>query len=355
MARKTDLKKWAEEPTEPGKEQVRLERAVRRAEQKARELDRMKKALADELEIAEERLDVALSISEPKQPRPLKRAKRGPRTSHEAVAHIMGSDWHVEETVDPRTVSGVNEFNLEIADIRLGRFWRRAGKLVEMCRGPVDIRQAVVGLLGDHMSGFIHEELMEMNQLSPTETVLWLQPRIIQGIQHLLGPIGLERIDVVCCYGNHGRTNPHKKISSGYRNSFEWLMYCSLKQFFETDERVTFHIAHGPLLYHQVFDWTTRYCHGDPIRYGGGVGGIAIPYLKKVARWDATKRADLTFIGHLHQQRDFGHAMCNGSLVGYGCYSEFIGGEAERPQQTFYLIDERHGKTVVAPIILEDK
>ena len=33
---------------------------------------------------------------------------------HEATAVIVASDWHIDETVDPKTVNGINKFNILI-------------------------------------------------------------------------------------------------------------------------------------------------------------------------------------------------------------------------------------------------
>src|SRR5690349_16938644 len=44
----------------------------------------------------------------------------------EATAIIVATDWHSEETVDPRTVNGENKFNLSIADNRIQQLWDKA-------------------------------------------------------------------------------------------------------------------------------------------------------------------------------------------------------------------------------------
>jgi hypothetical protein len=51
-------------------------------------------------------------------------------------------------------------------------------------------------------------------------------------------------------------------------------------------------------------------------------------------------------------RRDFGRALMNGSLIGWNPFSMSIGGDFEIPQQQFYILDRKYGKTAVWPIIV---
>lgn len=55
---------------------------------------------------------------------------------------------------------------------------------------------------------------------------------------------------------------------------------------------------------------------------------------------------------HFHQLKDFGSVRVNGSLIGYGPYSQHIGASFEPPQQASYVLDSRRGKSTVTPIWL---
>jgi len=46
--------------------------------------------------------------------------------------------------------------------------------------------------------------------------------------------------------------------------------------------------------------------------------------------------------------------LVNGSLIGYNSFALSIKASAERPQQMFALIDKVRGKTLVAPILLDE-
>jgi hypothetical protein len=219
----------------------------------------------------------------------------------------------------------------------------------------VAIRDLVLWLGGDLISGYIHEELVESNQLSPLETVRWLLPRIRDGIHTLLEELELERLIVPCSYGNHGRTTQKRRVSTGHANSYEWNAYHSLSWAFEGDKRVTFEITPSGHQYVDAYDRTLHFHHGDDVRYQGGVGGLSIPLLKAVPMWDLIRKADVHCIGHHHTLLDYGRAMVNGSLIGYGPYSQSIKAPYEDPQQLMFYVDSKRGKCWTTALWVGDR
>lgn len=121
----------------------------------------------------------------------------------EAVAFAMASDWHAEETVLKASTNGLNEYNLDIANDRIEKFFTKLVRLTEIERNGAKIEDLVLWLGGDMMTGMIHEELAETNSLTPTEVILWLQRRILAGIETLRPHF--RNIYIPTSYGNHGR------------------------------------------------------------------------------------------------------------------------------------------------------
>lgn len=268
------------------------------------------------------------------------------------TAVALASDWHVEEPVVAEAVAGVNEYNLAVADKRIKRFFdgivwsilhHRASK-------KLSVRDLVLALMGDLITGYIHIELVESNLLSPVEAVDWLIPRLVSGIKYLLDVLDLESITIPCSHGNHGRTTEKSRISTGAMNSFEWLMYRMLANSFQSEKRVRFHITQSAHQYVEVYGQTLHFHHGDSLKYLGGVGGIGIPFRKAMNAWDGVRKAAVHHIGHFHNYNDFGNGVTNGSLIGFGGYSQWIRAAYEVPQQAFYLFDSERGKCQVTPI-----
>ncbi len=270
----------------------------------------------------------------------------------EMTAVVLCSDLHVEEPVVPESVGGINEYNMAIADARLKRLFAGVRWNVEhhRCDGHLKIRDLVLWLGGDFMSGFIHDDLVQSNELSPVETSLWLMPRIRSGIMTLLNDLDLASLVIPCSYGNHGRTTAKTRVQNGASNSYEWLFYRNLAAHFDNEPRVRFEITQSPHQYVQVYGKTLHFHHGDSVRSLGGVGGISVPLLRAMPRWDAARFADLHHVGHFHTYSDFGRLMVNGSLIGFGPFSQWIGAQPEPPQQLSYLLDSKRGKCQVSPI-----
>jgi hypothetical protein len=124
---------------------------------------------------------------------------------HESAAVAVLSDWHVEEKVDPKTVNDLNEFNLGIAEKRIEKATKAILRLTEIERGGRDIPILILAILGDLMTGYIHEELREENELSPTQTILWLKTRLSKLINTIRKEGNFDHILIPCSIGNHGR------------------------------------------------------------------------------------------------------------------------------------------------------
>lgn len=327
------------------REDIKREALVSGLKGKNASLKKVNEQLRRELRAAEQRFEVALALRDasPKCP-PIVAA---PGRASESVACVVLSDWHAEETVDARTVNGLNRYNLRIAEKRISAVFANALKLIRHARTATKIDTLVVALLGDFLTGYIHEELVEGNGLSPVETVLWLKPRIAAGLKYLRDQSGCKRIVIPCCVGNHGRTTKLPRVATATKNSYEWLLYKIL-----ADEMPGFewHVADGQLVFLDVLGARWRLQHGDAIKYAGGVGGITIPVNKAIAQWDKNESADFDIFGHWHQfiaQRKF---LCNSSLIGFNAWSLFIKAECEPPAQSFFLWHRDQGRTLTCPI-----
>lgn len=274
------------------------------------------------------------------------------RQESEATAVIVASDWHFEEEVKPNTVNDVNSFDLTIAKTRAEHFFQNALTLIKLCQQNVNIDNVVLALLGDFISNHIHEELMETNQLLPIDAAEKVHDILTAGIKFLLKHTNCQFI-IPCHSGNHGRITAKTRHGTEAGNSLEHAMYHSLARDFAKDKRVKFMVASGYHTYITIFGKTLRFHHGHGIRYHGGVGGIYVPLNKAIAQWNKIKHADLDVLAHWHQFRDGGNFICNGSLIGYNAYALSIKADYEKPQQAFFLIDKKRGKTIVAPILLD--
>jgi hypothetical protein len=145
---------------------------------------------------------------------------KAPSGKAEGTAVLVASDWHVEERVDPRTVSYQNEYNLDIAKARAGKFFRSSLRLIRLLQQDIKIDTTILALLGDFISNDIHDEFPEINQLQPMHALEFAQNLIVGGIEYLLENSDLKLI-VPCHSGNHARTTKTTRFSprTGTRSS----------------------------------------------------------------------------------------------------------------------------------------
>jgi len=313
--------------------------------------ERKKRSMAEqELAEAAEREAVLLATAGRARPRKVKISK----TSRKAIgtAVICCNDWHAEQTIDACTVNGLNEFNADVRRRRLGRLWQKSLFLLQFARNVTQIREVVLWLGGDLISGTIHEELEEGNSLGPAESILLVEQEVVTGIKCLLEHADIDLLRVVTNHGNHGRTTKRKRIATSHKHSWEWLAYSQLAREYVEDRRVSFEVATG---YHNIVDIQgsrVRFHHGDGVRYQGGVGGISIPVNKAIGQWNKSTKCDYDVFAHWHQYLDHWNWTSSGCLVGYDPFALSIKAEFQEPTQTFLVFDSERRKVMSLPIFV---
>jgi len=316
---------------------------------KNRELDKRVKLLIDMLEASDRELQ---ACNELKNAEVTEIAYSKTRTKSTAIPVMVASDWHVDEIVTKENVNGKNEYNKEVAQTRAENFFRNSLSLLKIVNRDVKIDTAVLALLGDFISGNIHTELLENTSQRPIDAIMFVKSLMSAGIRLLLNNTNYNFI-IPCCVGNHSRITPKVHISTEGGNSLETMLYASLAGDFANEPRARFIVSPGYHCYLTLENFNIRFHHGHSIKFYGGVGGITIPVNKAIAQWNKLIYADLDVIGHFHQRFDGGNFLCNGSLIGYNAYALRIKASYEKPQQLFFVVDKKRGKTIVAPIILD--
>lgn len=308
--------------------------------------------LAAQTECLESQVECLLAISDPAMDAKFKAARKG--RGRPAALMLPANDWHVEERVFSERVNSRNAYDLDIARKRIERFYSKSLELYEWYSHFAPIGEVWHPLLGDLITGYIHEELMETNTLSPTEACLFVQEMILAGLKLWLKELPSSvPISIPVCVGNHGRTTQRSRIKTSTRNSYEWLT-CKTMAAANQDSRVRWMVGDGYHNIQKVVGRTVRLHHGDGLRYYGGVGGITIPVNKAVSQWDKVYPADFDIFGHWHQfLYNYPKWISCGSLIGYSEYSVAIKAEFQHPTQTCIVIDPRYGITLCMPIFLE--
>ena len=268
-----------------------------------------------------------------------------------AAVLTLLSDVHVEHKITYEQTNGINKYSPAIAEKRIETYFINLAKRIQKHQKEVQIDELIIGMLGDMLHGFIHEEYMRTNYLTPIEAMLFAVEQFEKGIKYIIKNVKLNRITIVCTIGNHSRTTQKVYTDEEALYSHEWAIYNILAKLFP---QINWMINNSYYSYLKVYDKTIRFSHGHEIKYQGGIGGIYVPLQRNRLRINQIRKAELDCIGHYHTTdflRNSGVLM-NGSVCGADSYSIRKGFEPEPPMQQLLLIDSKRGFTVNEPILL---
>lgn len=258
-------------------------------------------------------------------------------------AVALFSDAHIEETVNSKSVMGLNEYNIDIAKQRMETYF---SNLVR-CLNKDDVEHLIFASLGDTISGYIHEELAQTNSMSPLEATLVAQSMIFSGLKFICENTNVKDIYFIGIVGNHSRVTKKIQHANGYKMSYEWLMYQNVKRECEQASLpITFCLPESEMAIVDTDD-NRRFIfiHGFQIRSNGSgtVCGI-YPALNRLAmKWDKIFHQDKIYLGHFHTCVSLPNAMVNGSIIGYNSFSLSNGFSYERPAQQYEVYDTKIG------------
>lgn len=335
------------EPKEEITPQLIVERSIKK--QSDKDLKKQVDILTKELITTQKERDSFLAVGGVETYTIKPAEKRNGRSR--ATAITMASDWHYEEVVKTSQVNGLNKYDTNIAKERIEKFFKVVAKLIEVHEKEYQIDDLILALLGDFISGSIHDDLKEGNNIQPIQAIWEVQNLIASGIEFLLKETNVNLV-IPCSAGNHSRITEKQRVQTEYGNSLEILMYLQLQKYFAKEKRVKFIINDSYLTYLKVYDFTCRFHHGHALRFSGGIGGLFIPAFKAISQWNKSKHADWDFFGHFHQLKDGGNFISNGSLIGYNAFAIKIKADYEQPKQFFGIIDENRGLEVTRKITL---
>jgi hypothetical protein len=266
---------------------------------------------------------------------------------------IQLSDWHVEERVERSTTLGLNVCNPDIIKERVNKLFANTVTQIKKERCSHVIDTLIVNLGGDFINNYLHEHDVQMNYMAPIEALMFAESLLLTYLSGLADMEGIKRIKVICNRGNHPRLTRRMQTSNDYKMNLEAILYHSLAGKLN-DSIFEWVIPESEFVYIDVFGKKIRTFHGHQVKYGGGVGGLTIPLIKSIMRWDSTIKADFNLMSHFHTySMPTPNTSLNGSLVGYNSYAMTLGARYEPPVQSLQMLDKKRGFTTRTPIFCD--
>ena len=267
------------------------------------------------------------------------------------------SDVHMGEVIDLAQMAGRNAYNRAIARRRLERLFQNVVKLgtVHWSGPPPSV--IYVALMGDLVSGEIHEELAKTNDLLAIPAVRDISECLTAGLKLLLAHFSCD-VRVVSVPGNHGRTTRKPEAKGFVVDSYDTLVAWSLERWFaaarehgdKAARRISFSEPPSGDALINIHGWNLLLTHGDRIGSRGGAGfvGVAATAARGFKRLVMDFAAegvviDKIIIGHFHTPLELEEGFVNGCVAGPSEYSRSGRMGVHPAAQWMLTVHPRHG------------
>ena len=221
------------------------------------------------------------------------------------------SDTHIGESVNQEQMVGLNSYNFDIFNQRLYGWANQLLNLVNYRRNIAEVDDLIVPMLGDMISGDIHEELARSNINNCMEQMIRGANLIAQALMFLAPHF--KTIHVPCVVGNHGRMTRKPPMKDKYMD-WDFMLYQWISTFCKNQKNITFDIPKSFLNTFEVYKNTILIMHGDSISGAGSSQSIAkaLTSLRGVLQYqngvnletgsnNKVIQFDSAIIGHFHR------------------------------------------------------
>lgn len=343
-------------PADAAGEEVSDEEILRR---RVKDLERRLAAVRDE-EVREERLaqrlENAIPFIEPRYRAPVPKLLRAEPEAQEFV--LLLSDLHAAETVSLEETEGLNAYDWNVMMERLANV--QASVISHKDHAGYPVRTLRVWMLGDMLSGDIHEELSRTNDRPLAEATVDLAHELAIWLEEFVPHF--ERIIVQGVPGNHPRLSqrPSAKLT---HNNADWLCYRMVEMWHRQSPSISFEFKRGAYQVVTLAErWRALLMHGDGIRSGfPGVpwGGVVRRVKQLQAQFYAARKPfDIVAMGHWHEAHALSgiavDTFINGSVKGIDEYALKLLGQGQPAQQRLLSVHPRRGVTAMYWIGLQE-
>jgi len=279
------------------------------------------------------------------------------------IGIVVYTDQHIEKIIEPYEVNNWNKHNPDIAIKRFSRF--TSGTIEEIRKTNIlykrknqKMKTLFIAFLGDGIQGYIRDEDLKSNAMSPTQASKLYKNLLIDSIRKISENSDIEDIKVIFIWGNHSRTTPRIEFSTGWANNYEYLAYQDVENTFNNllhgYNNLEFYIPKSGIQEVILYEgFPVTFSHGFNFKYMGGIGGIEIPML----RWHFTNQESLPakrrYIGHWHQYKTGTVSIC-GCGVGFDAYAMSKNFSPNLPAGFFEVLEEGKGYRFNKKIIVDD-
>jgi predicted phosphodiesterase len=317
-----------------------LERALRRAEEQHISFEEVRREILDLREASAARQPKWLNTPIAKGSSP-------------GTPVLLLSDWHMGERVRAAETGGLNAYSREISIRRVHRVVEATIVLARDYMVNPDYPGIVVGLLGDMVTGEIHDELARTNDVDPMPVLLLTVDLLVQALVRLADTFG--RVFAPCVSGNHGRTDKKMPAKTFSARNFDWLIYQLVERRLadrgETRIRIAAPEENEVSFAIHGHRFLALHGHDLGVRGGDGIIGALGPIMRGRLKTAGQKASigqdfDTLLMGHWHQYITLPGLVVNNTLKGFDEYAaKFLRAPPSRPSQALFYVHPEQGLT----------
>lgn len=276
--------------------------------------------------------------------------KHASEDAHEFV--LLFSDAHAGEVVTSQETLGMNVYDWNVMLERMGRIQRSVLSYQE--HRPYPVAKLHIAMLGDNLSGSIHEDLAVTNEKADAEATVQLGSDAAAWIEEFVPHF--PSIAITGISGNHPRRTKKSSHKRPFNND-DYVAYHIMRAYLRNYDSITFDIPASDFGVMTVAErWRFLLMHGDGIRStmpGVPWGGVLRRITTLEAQFAAAGQAlDYALLGHFHSANALDgvgvKTFMNGALKGVDGYSLKQFGSGRPPRQLLLTVHPRKGVTDVS-------
>lgn len=269
------------------------------------------------------------------------------KTKDDEEIVILLSDIHYGEVVSSEAMLDSNCYDAEIAEKRLNIWYNNIRTILNKLDN-YNIKKINLMMLGDMVSGMIHEELK--SGTCEVDQVLNLSEIIANIIFDLSKDY---RLDVAGVIGNHGRMTKKPSFKKKY-NNFDYLVYKFIETRCQNLNNVRFEIPKAGMMLKEIQGYNFLLRHGDAkVQSFAGIPFYGIQRASNKITQTIAHLKDIFIhyevLGHFHTsnvlEKVGGSIILNGTMKGgdeYALESMLTTSEAK---QTIFGVHRNYGTT----------
>ena len=313
----------ARHPKADGKVESAKDRQISRLRDEVKHLRRLYKTQTKEAAGTEALVNAIFEVVPTLESVRVPKAAKVSGSIEEEELILLLSDLHFGEVVDEAETGGISVFNMDIAKRRFDYTIDKAIAIAKEKQKGFHYRKISVFLLGDLVSGIIHDELKQHDEVGIVKQIMFATDVIVAGILKLCQVF--ESVHVASVVGNHGRVSEKYYFKGKANNNFDYLVAKTAEKMTANQSNLTWSVPESFWSMETVCNDTFFLTHGDFIRSWAGIPwyGLSRAYLKwRTLAADYGISFDHMAIGHFHNPNIFtmvrGMMFVNGSLKGGG-------------------------------------